>query len=982
MSRQEFSKPNKRLLAERVGYRCSNPACGVATIGPSNAPNNSDYVGVAAHIYAAAIDKGPRAKPDLTEQERRSLNNGIHLCEKCATKIDEHNGVGYPPEVLLGWKRCAEAAAQERIYQNRPYILFAEVDFSNLEKRYSTALTCTGLNEKNVLSCPSDENIILEVINKLRLANKCVLAGSSGSGKSLLTFQVAYHFHQKGWTVFKTNKEWISNGTVLAAPTTKSLVIIDDAQTLETRHLENLLGSAHTGCIVLANSNTSALSGDDISRKFPTIEIVRSAQVNMLEQFCMENRHELAETLRGIGLSVKSNDIHNCIEVRIKRAAREATPWLFNYSLTESWRVAQSDFYMLRDDKDLHMVLVAVAIFQFATLDLGVSDHVVTSALRKYKDDDEWLDRALNVLRDRCQTAEGNVRNKHYEYSRKILARFISESGLTQGSGYLITLIRDILTSTVYERGHSNIIEFVMFEFPQCKHQLNNEGFTKQLAEDLIHDNTTLTPSNINKLNSLIRMNPVVISVLKSRDNLVEDWILTSSKDTAYQLGKLLNTLINEDFGSLNGGDSLFDHLLNLIMSADPEDRPRCSYLINRMHYLLRNHDEYYASEKLGESEFSVDLPKFGTGMACRHFSEVVNNFCIINQSWADRQIADNVETLANLFNSDFLNALKDFGELLGSYFGVIGAILGNYSAPTSVKKNSRELIRRIEISAIVRSLEDAHAVQMHRYGEFAILVALHNKQKLRAISDKFNYARLEFLFSDFLEVDHYHRGLVAILRNPDSPNWRRHAAWVIKSVDYVESLFLVWDEQLSLQRLRDGIRYEIRIHMCSDCEFELAILNHIFEKESKSIFRRIVGDNKESLTKAICTTSLNGDDHRSKYDLLLFLISNSQFILREIFAKEETSKVVVDKLERLLRGKKWEKMIGRLYFSLLKEYGATNYEQISAMESRFSSLRDFNTAQPETIAQALFPEPPKKAVRDPTRIKKTAGDKLKEKRR
>ena len=107
----------------------------------------------------------------------------------------------------------------------------------------------------------------------------------------------------------------------------------------------------------------------------------------------------------------------------------------------------------------------------------------------------------------------------------------------------------------------------------------------------------------------------------------------------------------------------------------------------------------------------------------------------------------------------------------------------------------------------------------------FAILVALHNKQKLRAISDKFNYARLEFLFSDFLEVDHYHRGLVAILRNPDSPNWRRHAAWVIKSVDYVESLFLVWDEQLSLQRLRDGIRYEIRIHMCSDCEIRTCYL-------------------------------------------------------------------------------------------------------------------------------------------------------------
>ena len=54
MSRHDFSEPDKRLLAERVGYHCSNPACGVATIGPSDLPTDKEYIGVAAHIYSAS----------------------------------------------------------------------------------------------------------------------------------------------------------------------------------------------------------------------------------------------------------------------------------------------------------------------------------------------------------------------------------------------------------------------------------------------------------------------------------------------------------------------------------------------------------------------------------------------------------------------------------------------------------------------------------------------------------------------------------------------------------------------------------------------------------------------------------------------------------------------------------------------------------------------------------------------------------------
>ena len=54
LMRDDFPAPVKRLLAERAGYRCSNPDCRRLTIGPASIPIGSVSIGEAAHITAAA----------------------------------------------------------------------------------------------------------------------------------------------------------------------------------------------------------------------------------------------------------------------------------------------------------------------------------------------------------------------------------------------------------------------------------------------------------------------------------------------------------------------------------------------------------------------------------------------------------------------------------------------------------------------------------------------------------------------------------------------------------------------------------------------------------------------------------------------------------------------------------------------------------------------------------------------------------------
>ena len=57
-------------MAQRAGYRCSNPDCGIPTRGAASDDEHIISVGIAAHITAASPG-GPRYDPTLTKEKRR-----------------------------------------------------------------------------------------------------------------------------------------------------------------------------------------------------------------------------------------------------------------------------------------------------------------------------------------------------------------------------------------------------------------------------------------------------------------------------------------------------------------------------------------------------------------------------------------------------------------------------------------------------------------------------------------------------------------------------------------------------------------------------------------------------------------------------------------------------------------------------------------------------------------------------------------------
>ncbi|MGT8855860.1 hypothetical protein [Enterobacter sp. 186315] len=111
--RDDFPESVKRILAERVGWCCSYPDCNKITVGPHADPNKRISIGQACHIEAASPN-GPRYNYEMTEEQRKSIQNGIWMCRIHAWLIDSDKG-SYSVEMLKEWKNNAEIKALESI---------------------------------------------------------------------------------------------------------------------------------------------------------------------------------------------------------------------------------------------------------------------------------------------------------------------------------------------------------------------------------------------------------------------------------------------------------------------------------------------------------------------------------------------------------------------------------------------------------------------------------------------------------------------------------------------------------------------------------------------------------------------------------------------------------------------------------------------------------------------------------------------------
>jgi hypothetical protein len=110
----DFSKPTIDTLAKRAAQACSRPDCVNITSAPHSEEAKAINLGEAAHIKGARPG-AKRYDPNMTDEERSHISNGIWLCRLCAKEIDTDEQ-RFPVELLHAWKEAHERAVVEGLH--------------------------------------------------------------------------------------------------------------------------------------------------------------------------------------------------------------------------------------------------------------------------------------------------------------------------------------------------------------------------------------------------------------------------------------------------------------------------------------------------------------------------------------------------------------------------------------------------------------------------------------------------------------------------------------------------------------------------------------------------------------------------------------------------------------------------------------------------------------------------------------------------
>ena len=147
---REYTRTTIRRLDTLSGNQCSAPDCVNALV----AKDKVSIVSKICHIEAAS-EEGPRFNPNMSDNDRRSYDNLILLCDECHTIIDnKSNESKYPKTLLIDWKNSSIEKQLVKLNSNTSLLkdainIISSYDFDKLTEE---ELTIESFDIKNKIT--------------------------------------------------------------------------------------------------------------------------------------------------------------------------------------------------------------------------------------------------------------------------------------------------------------------------------------------------------------------------------------------------------------------------------------------------------------------------------------------------------------------------------------------------------------------------------------------------------------------------------------------------------------------------------------------------------------------------------------------------------------------------------------------------------------------------------------------------------------
>ncbi|HET7550636.1 MAG TPA: hypothetical protein VFK04_05055 [Gemmatimonadaceae bacterium] len=412
------------------------------------------------------------------------------------------------------------------------------------------ALDGRGLGPADTAACPRLTEVAV-VRGALTAAHCVTIAGSPGSGKSMVAYHVAADLCNADWEVVRLADRHRSAVALIGALDRlpwRTAALVDDAQTVPPALLRALREQATVDRLVMLVTNEDP--GDDRG----VIHVSAERAVWTLATALLERRTETLAVLRRFDGRVGEEYGDIPLERRIA-AARETSkfPWQFAFVLTAGERRARQHLATLRDRDRADLLLAIVAAQQLVTRDAGATESELVALATELGRDAEWVTEGLAALRRAWLLIDGERRRlPHLAYASASLTILLGDRRDPEWP----TLVRMLGAACLIGNPPLNGVALLLREmrFADGMRQgsrsdtLVNAPTWRALATRLA---AARSPAERNGAAYLLE---ALEGYVADRNNwiaehaaLLGEWITESTAESAYGLHTLLNDLINDD---------------------------------------------------------------------------------------------------------------------------------------------------------------------------------------------------------------------------------------------------------------------------------------------------------------------------------------------------------------------------------------------------------------------------------------------------
>jgi hypothetical protein len=415
------------------------------------------------------------------------------------------------------------------------------VSFDN-QRGIEAAVLGERLGPRDVMNCPRLPHFA-SALAELDALNMVEVSGTSGSGKSITVWQLAYHYNQLGWHVVRhsaasavMDRQRLS---FIASKRWPTVVVVDDTQFHARDFLDYLREQS--------DARTKILFGTtDANWERPnTIRVSASASVESLAKAFKARRNEILPIVRRFDSHIGDDFLSARIERRIDLAANSRTPWQFAYALRGGWQQTRHVLDAARDFEN-DLLLTAIAIRQIASLDAGCTLEQLGFDAGTLGHDAGWAEAAMNRLAaQRVVLAGDTIRCLHLQSATAILNLSL-DSRTPDRSSKIVALLRGImLSSDTPLRGISWLLSEIRSYRPQI---LADELRTRLLKRCFnVHTHAERRDACFVLANLLGWKDTTAFELVGGFSGQMRAWVAEANAEDAYGVASLLNNLFNDD---------------------------------------------------------------------------------------------------------------------------------------------------------------------------------------------------------------------------------------------------------------------------------------------------------------------------------------------------------------------------------------------------------------------------------------------------